>query len=179
MNRWTAWLGVLAVAGCVELGGRSSSRTAGGSAPEFEPIADGGAPNGGEGRSRGDVGGCIAADLLGPECRLAGGWILTHSNPDQPCPFGASRHRVDLLTADQQLCIQRGDDFQNLELGTGAPCSIVLRGERTLTNTSESYREIWTSRLTFLGDGGAGETEIEVSGGSNCRRTFQTTVTRP
>src|SRR4051812_34730268 len=122
-----AFLGLLALAGGMELGGRSSEQTGGGSGPLPEPIFDGGATSGVDFAPPAEGGGCVAMALLGPQCHLAGGWVLTHSNPDQPCPFGASRHRIDLVATDQVLCLTPGEDFQMLELGTGAPCAVVLR----------------------------------------------------
>jgi hypothetical protein len=43
---------------------------------------------------------------------------------------------------------------------------------------SDPYTETWISRLIFTTDGGRGETQVTVSGGSNCMRKFQTTIER-
>lgn len=122
---------------------------------------------------------CFRAGLhLPPDCRLAGEWRLSHSQPDSPCPFGASRHSISLYEGGTLLCLQPGDDFQMMEPGTGGTCSVVLSGQHPVPAASDPYVETWTSWLTFTGDGGSGETRVTVNGGSNCMRKFQTTIER-
>jgi len=122
---------------------------------------------------------CFRAGLhLPPGCLPAGEWRLTHSQPDSPCPFGASRHVILLYEGSSLLCLQPGDDFQMMEPGTGGTCSVILSGQHPVRAASVPYTETWTSWLTFTPDGGSGETRVTVNGGGNCMRKFQTTIER-
>jgi hypothetical protein len=121
---------------------------------------------------------CFATRVLPAGCDPAGQWRLTHSQPEGVCPYGASRHDIVLFSGMGLLCMQWAPDFQKIEAGPPGACAIVLSGTHPVPAASVPYMEAWTSRLTFSAGGGSGETEVVVTGGSNCMRKFQTTIDR-
>jgi hypothetical protein len=121
---------------------------------------------------------CLERMLFPLDCNLVGEWRLLHSQPDSPCPFGASRHVIHVDDVQGLLCLEPGEDFQAMAAGPVGTCALVLTGRHDVTAASEAYSESWTSRLTFTGDTGTGETTVVVTGGSNCMRKFQTVIDR-
>jgi hypothetical protein len=121
---------------------------------------------------------CFKLSVLPPGCDPSGEWRLTHGQPDSPCPFGASQQVIQLLAGEGGLCLQIVDDFQFLAPGPADTCAVELTGRHDVPAAALPYTEVWTSRLTFTGAGGHGETEVVVSGGNNCMRKFQTTIDR-
>jgi hypothetical protein len=65
-----------------------------------------------------------------------------------------------------------------MQPGPAGTCAVELSGRHDVPAAAVPYTESWTSRLTFTGDTGTGETVVAVSGGNNCMRKFQTTIDR-
>jgi hypothetical protein len=148
-----------------------------GLAADFIP----GAPNPGRPPQSGPVAtglSCFVGDVLPAGCSLPGVWRLLQSQPVGDCPFGASRQTILISELGGQVCVSLGEDFQRMQPGPSGACAILLSGQHDVPAGSPPYSEQWTSRLTFTGDAGSGQTQVIVSGGNNCARTFQTAVER-
>jgi hypothetical protein len=147
--------------------------------PRF--VIDGGART--QGPLAADAGfvpgqGCLSLSALPIGCDLVGEWRLLHSQPDSPCPFGASRHVIRMLDGISKVCLETGQDFQLMEAGPPGLCAVRLFGFHQVFAAAEPYTETWSSDLTFTGNTGTGQTLVVVSGGNNCMRKFQTTIDR-
>lgn len=177
------WL-ALVLAGCSQF--EPSGRVGGTQAPvpmgTTSPPTPGGPPRPIDAGGVVPPGYCVPRSALPAGCALEGQWRLTHSQPDMPCPFGASRHDIRFYEMGELLCLDPGADFQGMGAGNPGTCALMLAGFHVVPAAAPPYTETWAARLTFVEDGGSGETQVVVQViGQNdprCTRKFQTAIER-